>query len=203
MKKSTNLVTAGEIVDRLKSDPAHLARKQEQERILQERWMKWEKAEVPLIEALEKIGIKVTSVWDLVNTSENYTEVLPTLLKHLLLPYPDRIREGIARALAVKDATFAWPILVAEYCKAPIGMEDGLRMCAKDGLAAALSAIATEAVMKDLIALTKESSLGSSRILLLSALRKSKNPLAEKALQELANDPELSKEIASWRRKKK
>jgi hypothetical protein len=55
-------------------------------------------------------------------------------------------------------------------------------------------------VIDELIALAKDRSHGSSRLLLLRGLRKSRTPAAKKALEELASDPELSKEIASWRR---
>ena len=146
------------------------------------------------------------SVWDLVNTSANYAEAIPVLLRHLLLPYSDRTREGIARALAVPTARTAWPTLVEEYRKAPMGMgprapgeAEELRLGAKDGLACALAATATEDVMPELVALAKDPSHGPSRCLFLSALKRSKSDMARAALKELASDPDLKKEIASWR----
>jgi hypothetical protein len=142
----------------------------------------------------------VNSVWDLVNTSTRYAEIIPILLKHLKLPYSDRTKEGIVRALAVPDARTAWPILVTEYRKAPIGDENGIRLGGKDGLAAALSATATDAVMDELVALAKDRAQGDSQLLLLRGLRKSKSQIARRALEELASDPALSKEIASWQR---
>jgi hypothetical protein len=102
--------------------------------------------EEPILSDLRVAGWNVNSVWDLVNTSTRYAEIIPILLKRLKLPYSDRTKEGIARALAVPDARTAWPILVTEYRKAPIGDENGIRLGGKDGLAAALSATATDAV---------------------------------------------------------
>lgn len=192
-------MTAGEVLAKLQSDPAYLARIKEQERIRDDRASQWREAEIPLLADLETTGTKVASIWDLVNTSAKYEKAIPVLLKHLLLPYPDRVREGIARALAVPEARFAWPTLLAEYRKVRVGGVEGIRLGVKDGLAAAIAVTATESVLEELIALAKDRSHGSSRLLLLSPLRKSKNQLAKQALRELATDPDLSKEIASWK----
>jgi hypothetical protein len=51
-----------------------------------------------------RAGIAVRSVWDLVNTSSPYQELYTVLLRHLTLSHHPRIREGIVRALTVKDA---------------------------------------------------------------------------------------------------
>ena len=54
----------------------------------------------PLVEALAQCGCVVKSVWDLVSSKAPYPAAIPVLLEHLSKPYPDRVREGIARALA-------------------------------------------------------------------------------------------------------
>jgi hypothetical protein len=156
--------------------------------------------EQPILADLKEVGLEVRSVWDLVNTSAPYPEAIPILLKHLTRGYSDKIREGIARALAVPDAIYAWSLLVEEYRSTPAGVEDGIELGAKDGLAVALSAVATDKVIEQLAALAKDVSNGDSRLLLLSALRKSKTDVAIKALEELANDPALEKEIKSWKK---
>ena len=89
------------------------------------------------------------------------------------------------------------------FKNAPMGVENGILLCAKDGLAVALAATATDAVIEELIALAKDRSHGNYRLLLLSALRKSKNPLARQALDQLASDPDLADEIGSWKKKKR
>lgn len=101
----------------------------------------------------------------------------------------------------------AWPILVKEYLRTPFGWgvkgpgdTKEFRLGAKDGLACALSVAVTEETLGELIAIAKERTQGESRVLLLPALRKSKNPLAKRAIEELASDPDLEKEIASWKR---
>lgn len=160
----------------------------------------------PILVELRGVGLNVGSVWDLVNTSERYQPAIPILLKHLLLSYSDRTREGIARALAVREPEVrkAWPLLVEEYRKAPIGRgvvapgeTKEFPLHAKDGLAVALSATVTDETIEELIALARDPSLGG-RVLLLTGIRKSKHPAAKKAIEELASDPALAREIASW-----
>jgi hypothetical protein len=161
--------------------------------------------EEPLLADLRAIGWRVESVWDLVNTRTQYPEALTTLLNHLQRPYSDRIKEGIARALAVPEARDAWSTLVAEYKKAPIGKgikvfgdKEEFRLGFKNGLACALSATVTDVTVAELIELAKNQDHGESRLLLLAGLRKSKGNAVKQALHELAQDSELEKEIASW-----
>jgi len=189
-------VTAAELAAQLRADPEFVARKQEQERAHAERVAQHRAEQVPIVAELLKAGVEVQSLPALIMKSIPYPSAIPVLLKHLVLPYSDVTRETLARALAVPDARYAWPILVAEYRKAPIGERNELG--AKDGLAVALAATATESVMEELIALVKDQSNGSSRLLLLKPIRKSKSPAAKKALEEMAFDPALAKEIASW-----
>jgi len=72
------------------------------------------KEQKPLISDLKKVGIKVESVWDLVNNRDHsmlkalfvgkYNVAYPILVKHLDYKYSPRITEGIIRALTEKDA---------------------------------------------------------------------------------------------------
>ena len=185
-------------------------KEKEQERIDRSARLRIE--EEPILAELRGVGWNIESVWDLVNTSAKYAEVISILLKHLLLPYSDSTRDGIARSLAVPEPEVqkAWPILVEEYRKAPMGWgikgpgdTREYKLGAKDGLACALSAAVTDETLEELIAIAKDRRQGESRVLFLSALKKrlNKNPLAKQAIEELASDPDLEKEIASWRRR--
>ncbi|MBR1211812.1 hypothetical protein [Bradyrhizobium sp. JYMT SZCCT0180] len=166
----------------------------------------------PLFAELQTAGLKIQSVGDLIAVAERYEAAIPVLLKHLQMPYSDVFRETIARSLAVPEAEVrkAWPMLVEEYRKAPIGWgikgpgdTKEFRLGAKDGLACALSVAVTDETLEELIAIAKDPKQGKSRVLLLSALKKrrDKNPLAKQAIAELANDPDLKDEIASWRKR--
>jgi hypothetical protein len=165
--------------------------------------------EEPLLADLRDAGLNIESAWNLRKNNANYPKAIPILLKHLLLPYSDRIRSGIAHSLASPDARYSWDTLVAEYIKAPTGKgiiargdTEEFNLGAKDGLACALAATVTEATIEELIEIMKDPSHGSSRVLMVSALRKSKNPKAKQALEVLAFDPDLQKEIAHWQNKK-
>jgi hypothetical protein len=62
--------------------------------------------------AQREAGVQVNSVWDLVNTVEPYVRALPIPLDHVQRPYPDKVRESIARAMGVPEGNFAWKALV-------------------------------------------------------------------------------------------
>jgi hypothetical protein len=167
--------------------------------------------EQPIVNDLRAVGLKLESVWDSVKRPYNCPEAIPVLLKHLQMPYSDRTREGIARAIANRYSAveYTWPILVKEYRNTPEGWgivspddTENLKLGAKQGLACALCVALTDENLEEFISLIKDPTNGSSRILLLDPLRKSKNPLAKKTVEELASDPVFAKEIASWQKKK-
>jgi hypothetical protein len=190
-----------DLLDRLKADPAYAAKwKSERHKRIQRNAAQNQIDEAPVVEALRAAGVEVTSVWDLANTSVPYPKALPVLLEHLPKPYSSIVREGIARALAVLPSRPAWRLLVEEYRNAPASEPGRKRSPVKDGLAVALSATVTSATLGELIALAKDPSNGTSRLLLLRGIRRSRLPLAKHAIVDLANDPQLAKEIASWRR---
>jgi hypothetical protein len=193
MAKRQPPVTAAELTARLQADPEFVAKQQERERALAERVARNRAEQAPIVAELLKAGVQLHDLWDLIPRSAPYPTAIPILLKHLQLPYSDVTRETLARSLAVPDARFAWHTLVAEYIKAPM-----VRLGAKDGLAVALAATATDSVMDELIALAKDRSHGSSRLLLLRALRKSKTAAAKQAIEELASDPESPRILSAW-----
>jgi hypothetical protein len=153
------------------------------------------RAEAPLVAELQAAGVQVQTgvlvqtVWDLVNTASPYPEALPILLAHLPRPYPAAVREGIARALAVPATrALGWEVLTRLYREEPVAL-------VKAGLAAAIAAASANEVLEDVLALVRDRRHGESRVLLLSALRRSRDPRAAAALVELADDPDLTKEI--------
>jgi hypothetical protein len=177
---------------------AIMERKRLQEEELQKREAELRLAEAPLLQDLLAVGYQADSVWDLVNTAIPYPEALPVLLDHLQRPYPDPVRDGIARALAVRQAKFGWHVLVRLYRAEP--EPDGR---VKQGLAAAVAAAADDDLLDELIALLRDVQLGPTRVFLLSALTRSKDPRARAALTELATDPDLAKEIQVILRRRK
>ena len=181
-------VTAAELMAKLKADPEYVAARQREEEERQKWAEEWRRAEEPLVEELKAVGLAVESVWDLVNTPGTYPAAVSILLEHLPRQYPDAVREGIARALAVPAAKVGWDLLTRLY-----GEEQQGR--AKDGLAVAIAAAADDDLLEDVIALARDTRQGPSRLLLLSALERSASPRARAALMDLGTDPELNKEI--------
>lgn len=142
-------------------------------------------AEAPLVAALRAAGVNVVSVWDLVNTRVRYPRAVPVLLEHLSKEYPDPIREGIARALATRDARPAWDALVAQY------RVETMRQT-KDGLAVALGALADDGVLHTVIELATDRSLGPSRVLLIGPLARTRDPRGKETLELLTQDPQTA-----------
>jgi hypothetical protein len=185
-------VTAAEFLESLEADPAYVQRRAEQDKELAKSTQFHREKEAPLVLDLARVGVKVDSVWDLVNGVRSYDVAIPVLLDHLLRPYPDAIRDGIARALGTNSAQeVAWQTLRDEYCRTPDKKADRF----KQGLAAALSGASDDSVIQDLIELIKDERNGYTRVLLLLGLRRSKAPEAKQTIKELAKDPVFSKEI--------
>lgn len=57
-----------------------------------------------LLNEIKKNGLILTNIWDLVNTKASYVEAIEPMTKHLLLQYHDKNKEGIIRALGVKQS---------------------------------------------------------------------------------------------------
>lgn len=107
-------MTAAELMKQLNSDPEYLAIKAKKDAQLQQLHDLREKDESALVAELNKLGLSVSSVWDLVNNAPHeflernfigaYEVAYPLLVKHLTLPHEAMIREGIIRALTVESA---------------------------------------------------------------------------------------------------
>jgi hypothetical protein len=97
--------TAQEFMEQLERDPAYLELRRKQEQRRQDQEALYRRDEAALVAALAAVGVKVGSVWDLVNQSGSYPEAIPVLQAFLsersLLP---ATREGIVRALTVTEA---------------------------------------------------------------------------------------------------
>lgn len=186
MKKKP--LSAAELLAKLNSDAEFVATREKEETERQARAAEWRRAETPLVEDLRSAGLSVGSAWDLVNTQDQYTHALHILVDHLQRPYPSRVREGIARALALPQSIAVWGVLVRSYC-------DEDEKDAKEGLAVAISVAADDTVIEEVVELVRNRRHGSSRVLLLSALERSTDPRAVVALTDLRTDPDLSKEI--------
>lgn len=181
-KRGARPTTAGELIEQLARDPEYQSARQTAEAERKRRVAELRAAEQPILSDLRKAGIFVSSVWDLVNSSEPYPKALPILLRHLKHGgYPDRVMESVARALAVRPASLAWNELRGLYlvARGPGEME---------GLAVALAASATAEHLDDLLALLDQQSRGDTRLHFLRAIRRVGGPRGREVLQGLRDD---------------
>jgi hypothetical protein len=185
-------ITAQEAIAQLNADPEWVAKRDARDRELAERSAALRLEERPLLDDLAAAGFSVESVWDLVNSPGTYKAALPVLLSHLTRAYSPRMREGIARALAVKDArAIAWDSLLAMLRSHQVPRPSA------DGIFVALSAMAQPKDVETLIELIRDPSLGGARIFLVRNLMRSKAPEARTTLLSLQTDPELCAEITA------
>lgn len=189
-------ITAAELMAKLNADPEFVAKRAQDEEERNKRDAEYRLAEAPLVIELRAAGFQVQSAWDLVNTPTPYPKAVPILLAHLPRPYPAAVREGIARALAVRDASCGWEVLTRLY-------RDEHEVRAKDGLAVAIAGAANDDLIGDVITLARDKDQGPSRVLLLGSLERSADPRARAALMDLATDPDLSEEIQVILRRRK
>ena len=119
--------TAAELMAQLAGDREFQEKAAEREAELQLRVRRWREAEQPIVEDLGRAGVEVESVWDLVNTAAPYPAALPILVDHLERGgYPDRVMEGLGRALGVGPAVVFWGRLKARFLTARgAGEEEG------------------------------------------------------------------------------
>jgi hypothetical protein len=96
--------TAEEFVRELEANTEYQARLAEREERAAAVRAIYAPEDAALVEEFLGAGISVTSVYDLVNTSAPYPELHPILVRHLDVPHHRIIREGIIRALTIKNA---------------------------------------------------------------------------------------------------
>jgi hypothetical protein len=184
-------VSAVELAEELASDPDYQARKAAFETEQAARVEVLRKAEQPIVADLRQVGVTVTSVWDLVNTSDPYLDALPVLMAHLERGgYPDRVMESLGRALAVKPAVAWWNQLMTLYSKP---RNDG----EEDGVAVALAACATKAQLVDLVSFLSWTERGQSRIYFLRPIKRLGGDEGRVLLEQLRDDEVFGKEATA------
>jgi len=146
-----------------------------------------EKEIIGLINELKKAGIVITSIWDLVNTKKEYPEAIDILLKYLPLAKHEKNKEGIVRALTVKEAKGkASSLLIKEYENTP-KKKDNLRWV----IGNAIATVMTSQDIDWLISTVTDKTNGGSRRQLVKALRTVKSQQAIDVLNGLLDDQEM------------
>jgi HEAT repeat protein len=187
-------ISAGELVASLAKDPEYQERVRQRDEKIRMETERLARAQAPLVEEMRAAGADVNNVWDLINTDKKHPELVPILLAHLDKDYPDRVREGIARALStVREARTGWDQLVRAYRKDPSPTDWVLGVSqVKWALHLAIATAADVSVLDELIQLAADRRHGRHRSFFVDALAAIDDPRAQAALEELKDDPDLS-----------
>lgn len=143
-------------------------------------------------EALSKVGLKVNSVYDLVNSNENYPEAIPILVEMLSKVKSDRIKEGVARALTIKNAgKEVAKALIKEFESYKTSTES--EEYTKWAIANAILVVADNSFFEDIVNFIQNKEYGSGMVggMLVKAIAKMKNPRRKEVLLELLMDNDL------------
>jgi HEAT repeat protein len=138
---------------------------------------------------LEKVGVSIDDIYDLVNTNQSYPLAVPVLLD-LLKEGIEHIgtREGVIRALAVKDAIgIASPVLIAEYYKVPRD-----KMMLRWAIGNTIHTTITDDDIESVLSIVQDKENGMSRQMFVAALGKVKSEKVEDVLINLLDDEEVT-----------
>lgn len=199
MSKREKPITAAELDKELRRDPEYMAWR----RTVDVSDKAAQKAERLATRALRKelaaVGVRVRSVWDLVNTGEPYPTGIPVLIRHLSLPYDDPTKEAIARALTVREARgIAAEALIEEFKRLPA---PETTLGPKWAIGNALAMVATKEHIEELLELALDKRHGPARSQLPRALGKFRTPAVKAALEQLLTDPDTAVEAERALRK--
>jgi len=149
--------------------------------------------------ALRRAGVQVKSVFDLVNTSTPYPGAIPVLIGLLSTVKEGWIKQGVVRALTVKEARpVAAKPLIREFRR-----ETDDRLSPKWAIGNALSVVADDSVFDDVVDLVTDRRHGKAREMLAVTLGSMKNPRAVDVLVGLLQDDEVAGHAITGLRKLK
>jgi len=187
-KVNNTKITAAELQEQLLHDEEYQKWIKEKEQIREALEAAYAEDEKPLVEDLTKAGFNITSSWDLVNTKSSYKSAIPILLEHLSKPYHLKNKEGIVRALAVKEAKGkASPLLIAEYNRIPKE-----KMLLRWAIGNTICTTITENDVDSILPIVLDKTNGTSRQMFVSALGKVTTRKVEDVLIQLLDDDEVA-----------
>ena len=132
-------------------------------------------------------GSKFSDPWDMVNSKESYPEAIDILIAHLSKPYHDKNKEGIIRALTVKEAKGkASKALLEEYYAIPKE-----KQILRWTIGNAFTVIKMKDDVEIISSIVKDKTNGMSRQMFVVALGKIKTEEAKTCLKYLLNDEEM------------
>ncbi len=146
-------------------------------------------AAAPLLRDLRKAGYDLKWLGQLRLTHKHYAAAIPIVLRWLPRVQDLDLKEDIVRTLTVKAARpqAARPLIEA-FEAAPDSEEHGLKWA----IANALSVVADDTVLDDMVRLARDKRHGRAREMLTDALGNMKSPQAQDVLIELLSDEQVA-----------
>lgn len=142
-------------------------------------------------EELGKVDIQIDDIFDLVNTKKPYPKAIPILLNLLSEVSHDGVKEGIIRALAVKEAKgVAGKALIKEYKKT--SKDKSLLLWT---IGNTMEVVISDDDIDDVLDIVADKENGISRQMFTVALGKMKSDRVEQALISLLDDDEISPHV--------
>ncbi|MCC8536222.1 HEAT repeat domain-containing protein [Xanthomonas axonopodis pv. poinsettiicola] len=188
--------TAAELMAELNVDNEYLEMRRARDIAHENSIVAHAKESAPVVAALNLAGVEVNAIWELSEDGRFDEKAVPVLIEQLTHDYSDSVREEMLRGLATPYARAHWDQLVEIFEKNSLHLSPKIRYVA----ALALSGAADDTVLDDVIRLLGDKSLGMDRAPLLLALIRSKSSKAKMTLLELRDDPDLGKQIKTFRR---
>lgn len=181
---------AADLTAELESDPAWVEAQAAQERELEVAEAEDREKQADLLDELASVGVQVEDVWLLDDSNPNYEQAIPILIDHLGRKYEDAIREMIARTLGARAASRFWEHLVTQYQ----GLNGEEYPQTREGLAAALSEMATKEQLPEVRRILLDRSWGPERIFFLGTLTRLRADNRWEFIADLTDDPDLETE---------
>jgi hypothetical protein len=144
--------------------------------------------DLKISKALEKVGIYIEDIYELVNTNKSYPEAIPVLIELIKEDFNYiKVKEGIIRALAVKEAKgIAVPFLIEEYNR--ISKEnEGYRWAIGNTVSVTFNSENVESILNIILNKTN----GTSRQMFVYCLGNTKSEKVEDTLISLLDDDEV------------
>lgn len=94
--------TAAEFMAELAKNKNYQEKQASKQKALEARQRLYQEDQKGLLYELSALGFELTSVWDFVNSENNYWDAIPTLIKHLSIEHHPKVLSGILRSLAIE-----------------------------------------------------------------------------------------------------
>ena len=151
----------------------------------------------PILAELANAGVSLRSIASFPASPTEFAAALPIYFRHLEGDYPQDVLATMAAVLAVSQSLPYRNTLIALFKKPPLEYSSY-----KYALASAIAVTSNPKNLFETIELARDPSFGVNRVALLSAIKRSRKPEIQKVIDELKSDPDLTREIASWKRQK-